>query len=233
MHTMLAVSRSAKVFADRSFQVESEVLPNVIKVDSFMGAQGFDKYADKPTIVFLGRLVARKGCIYLLRAVNYIVVNKMYDQPFRALICGKGELADTAHKFVADNNLQNYVEFTGFVDESDKPRYVASSDIAVYPSTGGESFGIVLLEAMAATKGVVLGGNNPGYATVLEPHQEQLFNPKDIHAFATMLVRYMSDDQLRSGAAEWQREYVQQFDVNVVGNKLFAVYETAQSQVHK
>jgi phosphatidylinositol alpha-mannosyltransferase len=103
----------------------------------------------------------------------------------------------------------------------------------VYPSTGGESFGIVLLEAMAATKGVVLGGNNPGYATVLEPHQEQLFNPKDIHAFATMLVRYMSDDQLRSGAAEWQREYVQQFDVNVVGNKLFAVYETAQSQVHK
>lgn len=225
----LAVSQAAKEFADRCFGTDSQVLPNVIHVDSFKSAEQFPQYADKPTILFLGRLVARKGCVYLLQAVDHIVKHKLYEAPFRVLICGKGELSAAAQQYVADHDLTSYVEFTGFVSEADKPRYIASSDIAVYPSTGGESFGIVLLEAMAATRGVVLGGNNPGYATVLSPRPEQLFDPRDTAAFAALMADYLRDETARFDAAEWQREYVQQFDVNVVGTKLLKAYESAKT----
>lgn len=231
MQTMLAVSRAAQEFSDQSFGTHSVVLPNVIDVATFNEARAFAEYGDRPTILFLGRIVERKGCIYLLHAIKYIVDHQLYQEPFRVLVCGKGDLLEMAKDYVRDHDLTQYVVFMGFVSEEDKPRYIASSDIAVYPSTGGESFGIVLLEAMAGTKGVVLAGDNPGYATVMEPHPEQLFDPYDIPAFAKLLVSYLVDSKSRGNAAMWQHEYVRQFNTHVVGEKLVKVYEEARTNL--
>src|SRR5690606_30310860 len=103
----------------------------------------------------------------------------------------------------------------------------ASADVLAYPSTGGESFGIVLLEAMAASNGVVLAGNNPGYASVMAPRPESLFDPRDTAAFADLLVRTLTDKKAARAAATWQRQYVKQFDVAVVGKRTLDVYRQA------
>jgi len=72
-----------------------------------------------------------------------------------------------------------------------KANFLASADIAVFPSISGESFGIVLVEAMAAGSGVVLGGNNPGYKSVLGQQPYLLFSPRDTEAFAEHLKLFI------------------------------------------
>jgi phosphatidylinositol alpha-mannosyltransferase len=226
---MLAVSTAAETFCKQAFGRSSTVLPNVIKVRRFADAEGFTQFNDKPTIVFVNRLVERKGCQYLLQAVNELAMSP--DAPdFRVIVCGKGELLSKLKVYVHAHGLEEIVTFTGFVSEEDKPRYMASADIAVFPSTGGESFGIVVAEALAAAKGPVLGGNNPGYATVLAPYPDQLFEPKDTAALARLLRGYLLDPVHRQAIASSQAQYVEQFDVAVVGTKLVELYQDTLRQ---
>lgn len=223
--TMFAVSESAREFAFHTFKLEAPVVPNHVNLQQFANAKGFERFANKLTIVYLNRLVPRKGAMHLVEAIRHIRDNKLYEQPYQGIICGKGEETPRLQKYIAEHNLQDLITLEGFVSEADKPRYLASSDLAVYPSTGGESFGIVLLEGMAASKGVVLAGNNPGYACVMQPHPEQLVEPEDTAAFAAKLVHYMSDDSTRQAARQWQRQDVKQYDINIVGNRLLQSYE--------
>jgi phosphatidylinositol alpha-mannosyltransferase len=146
---------------------------------------------------------------------------------FRVVICGTGPLRSKLEQYVQAHGLNEKVEFTGFVSEADKPRYYASADIAVFPSSGGESFGIVLLEAMSSGRAAVLAGNNPGYASVMSPKTELLFDPKDAAALADKLRLYMNDDNRRQELADWGSQYTQDFDVEAVGQKLLQVYKQA------
>ncbi len=224
--TMLAVSSAAAVFERWSFGREATVLPNVFDYEQFRDAQPMPQYDDDVlTILFLGRLVERKGCSYLLAAIAQLDRSSL--PAFRVVICGRGKLMDELEQFVDSNGLTDIVEFTGFVTEEDKPRYYASADIAVFPSTGGESFGIVLLEAMASGRAAVLAGNNPGYATVMEPRPELLFTPTEVAALAELLRTYLLESSKRQETAAWGKKYTQAFDVQVVGPKLVAVYEDA------
>ena len=224
---LLAVSPAAADFCKSSFGKAAEVVPNVVDYQLFHTARPFKQYADdKVTILFLGRLVERKGCLVLLQAVLKVAAGSA-PPPFRVVICGRGPLEATLKKFVAENNLQDIVEFTGFVSEADKPRYYASADIAVFPSSAGESFGIVLLEAMASGKAVVLAGDNPGYRSVMAPQATLLFNPTDPAALAEKLAYYMADSTLRKPLQHWAADYTKQFDVNVVGHQLIEIYEQA------
>jgi len=143
------------------------------------------------------------------------------------IIGGKGELLGKLEQFSAEHHLQDVVSFAGFVAEADKAAFLAQADIAVYPSLAGESFGIVLLEAMAAARGVVLAGNNPGYASVMQPYPEQLFDPADTQRFAEKLAWYLNHPLDRARAAELQHQYVQHFDIGVVGAELLRVYTKA------
>ena len=93
-----------------------------------------------------------------------------------------------------------------------------------FPSLGGESFGIVLIEAMAAGVLVVLGGNNPGYTSVLGERPETLFDPKDISQLALKLERFMSDERLASSVHEWQQTHVRNYDIETVGPKILKLY---------
>jgi phosphatidylinositol alpha-mannosyltransferase len=123
--------------------------------------------------------------------------------------------------------LEGIVEMTGFVSEEDKPRYYASADIAVFPSSGGESFGIVLLEAMASGKAAVLAGDNPGYRSVMEPRPELLFDPNDSCGLARLLADYICSPRLRRQAAKWGEQYTRDFDVAVIGKQLERLYRQA------
>ncbi len=221
---MLATSAPAAAFAKRVYGYAADVLGNPINLAAFSGATSDNAAL---TIVFLGRLVERKGALHLLRAVAYLREHGLYDGDFRVIIGGKGELRPQLEQFVHEHGLQDMVSLPGFVDEAAKPSYLAQADIAIYPSTGGESFGIVLLEGMAAARGVVLAGDNPGYASVMEPYADQLFDPADTRAFAQKLARYLSHPADRARAAKEQRQYVRRFDINVTGAELLRVYAKA------
>lgn len=226
---MLAVSPAAAKFAKATFKTDSLVIPNAFDYKRFHEAKPFDKYSkdDRLTILFLGRLVRRKGCGLLLRAIATLVEENRGVPPFRVVVCGKGHEELKLREFVDYHNMTDFVEFTGFVSEEDKPRYYASADLSVFPSSGGESFGIVLLEAMASGQAAVLAGDNPGYRSVLESQADLLFDPHDATLLADKLEKYLKDAKLRKTIAGWGETYTRDFDTAVVGSQLLEVYENA------
>lgn len=217
--TILSVSSAAQSFAKSVFNVNSEVLPNVVDIAKFVHKPIVQNV---PTIVFLGRLVERKGCMHLLRALK--VLQNTHTGNYQVVIAGKGPLAQKLEKYTIKERLKN-IHFIGFVSEQDKPDLLAGADIAVFPSTGGESFGIVLIEAMAAGSRVVLGGDNVGYASVLGDHPDLLIDPKNSIAFANRLAHFLEYEKARSDAAAWQKTAVKQYDVAAVGAKLVQIYK--------
>jgi phosphatidylinositol alpha-mannosyltransferase len=250
---VFAVSSSAARFTELAFGVRNvTVLSNVVDVDHFKRAEPFAKYRQKDmlTVMFLGRLVPRKGCIDLLRAIGMLCnedgslkkngggsasdvaeVTKAIRTKIQVVICGKGPQTAELQQVAERLGIANLVEFTGFVSEKDKPRYYASADVMVFPSTGGESFGIVLIEAMASGRPVVLAASNPGYATVMEPQPGQMFAPGISRELAQLLSHFAGQKEARQAAVVWQREYVQRFDVNAVGQKLVSEYLRLRKQV--
>lgn len=224
---MISVSTAAQAFCAKTYRLQTEVLPNVFDYERFSSAQPLPQYDDNVlTIVFLGRLVPRKGCMRLLEAV-YDVRQLSKDLPtFRVVICGAGQLEHVLKKYVTDHGLDDVVEFAGRVSEDDKPRYLASADIAAFPSSGGESFGIVLTEAMASGKAAVLGGDNPGYRTVLGGRPEFLFETADNVMLTKKLEWLLTSEHDRKDAAAWAKAESKQYDVEVVGQKLVALYQS-------
>lgn len=224
--SMLAVSASAAEFEKQTFGRTAQVLPNVIDYPRFNSAQPFPSQNGELTILFLGRLVERKGCRVLLEAIVELThASDAATLPtFKVVICGKGHLDRQLRDYVHRHGLEDRVTFTGFVSEADKPRYYASADIAVFPSSGGESFGIVLLEAMASGSAAVLAGDNPGYRTVMEAKPELLFDPKNVQLLADKLRELLLDGAKRQTLATWGADYAAQFDVAIVGTKLVNEY---------
>lgn len=220
--TILSVSPAAQTFARQTFRIESRVLPNMFNI------RDFDITPKKPEntviIVFLGRLVPRKGAKELLHAVNYIRQHNLSGTQFKVIIGGKGPMGDELMRYVNDNGLGDIVEFTGFVAEEDKGKFLNAGDISVFPSTGGESFGISLLEAMAATSGSVIAGDNAGYRTVMSEFIDQLVDPTNTAHFAELLATHMNDRDLRAMSCKRQRLSVQQYDRSVVGKEIESVY---------
>jgi phosphatidylinositol alpha-mannosyltransferase len=225
---MFANSVPAKAFADQIYGFVSEVLPNPFPLADFQ-VSGTKKTI--PTIVFLGRLVERKGARQLLEAVAYIRRYKLYEGLFRVIIGGKGEQLAKLQAYVTAQGLDELVSFSGFVAEADKAAFLAMADIAAFPSISGESFGISLLEAMEAARGVVLGGDNPGYRSVIEPLNEaQLVHPNEVASFAGQLVEWLKDEAGRSDAGKAQKQYVRQFDITIVGQQIVETYNEALRQ---
>lgn len=224
---IVSVSQAAAAFASKNFRVETKVLPNVIDYDRFALAPALEKYNDDVlNILFLGRLVPRKGCQVLLEAVNLIKIDSTLPK-FRVLICGKGPLAAKLSNYVSDNGMTDLVEFIGFVSEEAKPSYYASSDISIFPSSGGESFGIVLLEAMASGQAEVLAGDNPGYRSVMAESNNQLFDPLNVDGLAIRLRNSLLDVVSRNRSKTWGQAYSKTFDTKLIGAKLINIYQEA------
>lgn len=222
---VLSVSSAAQTFARQTFHIDSQVLPNMFDIRDFDIVP--KKASDMITIAFLGRLVPRKGAKELLQAIGYIKNKSLADADFKVVIGGKGPMADELGRCVKDNDLSEIVEFTGFVAEEDKGQFLNAADISVFPSTGGESFGISLLEAMAATSGTVIAGDNAGYRTVMSELPDQLVNPSDTAAFAELLARHINSATLRTEARERQRVSVKQYDRGIVCKEIESVYYEA------
>jgi phosphatidylinositol alpha-mannosyltransferase len=221
-----SVSQPAQTFARKFFGIDSVVVPNAIDLKPYQQATREKTNSKKVTVVFLGRLVERKGCQHLLKAVVDLK-NRLQVKSFIVIIAGQGPLEASLKSFVTRNDLGSFVSFVGLISEADKPKLLASADIAVFPSTGGESFGIVLLEAMAAVSGVVLAGNNEGYTSVMYPHNDQLFDPKQSRLLADKLAYYIKSESARQSARKWQHKHVQEYSIEKVGPRIVSLYNQA------
>lgn len=218
---IVAVSEPAVHFARRAYGINATFLPNPVVANDFRSGRRISSYSkNKLNIVFLGRLVKRKGIIELIKAYNQLDEDAALKT--RLIIGGKGPLRSTAKKMIQPGRD---VTFAGYISEKEKANFLATADIAVFPSTGGESFGIVLIEAMAAGSGVVIGGNNPGYKSVLGAQPYLLFNPRNTEAFAEHLKIFINDEKLRHKMHDWQDEAVKQYDISVVGEAYTKIYE--------
>lgn len=221
-----STSEPTQKFARSAFGVESSVIPNPVDIAHFATGERLPQYDDgKTNVVFLGRLDERKGAQHLLAAISALSTDT-YKQ-LRVLIGGKGPMRPKLDELVNRYHLENVVEFLGYVEEKDKPNLLASADVAAFPAPTGESFGIVLVEAMAAGAGAVIGGDNPGYRSVLGEFPDTLINPHDIADFARVLNELIDDRDRRAEINAQQKQAVKQYDIGVVGPQLDSAYRLA------
>jgi phosphatidylinositol alpha-mannosyltransferase len=215
-----SVSKPAQQFAAQ-MGVASTVLPNAINFSSFKnGHRHRDEYFK---VVFLGRLVPRKGCADLLKAMA--LINKAGNIPnLRVIIGGKGPQGPKLARLANNLGLQKMVKFVGFVEKDDKADFLANADVAVFPSLGAESFGIILLEAMAARAGVVLAGNNSGYRSVMRAAPGSLFDPTKPGELADRILELYKDKQQFNNLHARQQSMVLDYDVADIGKKLVSYY---------
>ena len=155
----------------------------------------FEKFRDgKINIVFVGRLEKRKGVNYLLSA--YEQVRKEIDNCRLILVGPSTRWSRWYEKKVKRKGWEDIV-FTGYVSHEDLPRYYQTADIACSPATGRESFGLILLEAMAMGKPIV-ASNIDGYASVATHGVEALMvPPKNKQMLAEALITLAADAKLR------------------------------------
>lgn len=224
-NSMYAGTPQAAEFARWSMRIDVGDLPHAIDVQRFKSAAQERPKSGKLVVVFLGRLVQRKGALELVKAVAGL--RQEIRDTVQIRIGGRGEQQAEIAKFITENNLESCIQMDGFISEDDKPTYLAAADIAIFPSISGESFGISLIEPMAAGAGVVLGGNNLGYQGVLGTWPEALFDPTDTTAFTDYLTRIISDEPLRNRLHSAQQAAVELYDIATVGARWLELYQAA------
>lgn len=220
---ILSVSSAAQTYAKESFNQSTRVIPNAVDLSALMGVAEHNG-SEVKKIVFLGRLVDRKGCEYLLRAFKLTFENLPQT---KLVIAGDGPERKKLERLSESLGINENTVFLGRVSEEEKARLFASADIACFPSLYGESFGIVLIEAMAAGAKIVLGGDNPGYSSVLGERKELLVNPKDTKLFTARLQKLLTDDELATELQRWQKAQLHKYDISTVGRQIEAVYYRA------
>ncbi len=225
LHVLTAVSNSGAEYASGLTNQPITLIPNGIDLVKYHFAPHVQPAAD-PTVLFVGRLERRKGVRYLLQAFQVL----QQDQPnVRLLIAGDGPERERLELLAEDLHLHN-VSFLGFVSEELKHQLLTEADVFCSPALFGESFGIVLLEAMA-TGTVAVAGNNPGYTDLMQGVGAlSIVNPRDPEEFARRLGLLLTQPGLRKLWQDWAKQYVKQFSYPHVVGQYEALYREVLKQ---
>ena len=211
--------------AAKGYKGPKVIIPNGIDLEEFNPSVGkIKKYGDgKINILFLGRIEERKGLVYLLRAVRDL--NKKQSN-LRLIVAGSGPLEKDCRAWVRSNKLKNVV-FEGEIKEKDVPSYYATCDIFCSPAIYGESFGIVLVEAMATGKPVV-AFNNEGYRGVLGKGKGKRFLAKnrDYKDLARKLEALAKNSKLREEMGQWGIKESEKYSWPKIADEVLSFYKS-------
>ena len=224
LHGNIAVSPAARRYVNNTFPGDYEIIPNGIDFNRFSAdVAPMPQFQDgKLNILFVGRLEKRKGLRYLLEAYGKL----KWDLPnIRLIVVGPGNPDKESYRIISSQNLQD-VEFVGPVSYEDLPRYYASADIFCSPATGAESFGIVLLEAMAAGKPVVASDIEGFRGIVTDGEQGLLVPKKDSNALAEALRALAQDPELRRRLGGQGNRSAEDFRWEVVAGRVEDYYNS-------
>jgi phosphatidylinositol alpha-mannosyltransferase len=222
LHGGIAVSPAALRYVYNFFPRDYKIIPNGIDVDHFTrNAVPWPQYQDgKINLLFVGRLEKRKGLKYLLDAYSRL---KWELPDIRLLVVGPGNLDKESHRLLSARNPQDVV-FVGRVPYQDLPRYYATADIFCSPATGAESFGIVLLEAMAAGKPII-ASDIEGYKGIIAHGQQGLlFRRRDPEALAATINYLAHNPDLRQRMGATGRHIVEKYRWEAVARQVESYY---------
>ncbi len=217
----IAVSEYARRTLVEHLGGDAVVIPNGVDVDFFARAEPRPEWQGD-TIGFIGRIdEPRKGLPVLMGALPRILAERPGT---RLLVAGRGDTEEAVATLPA--RMRDRVEFLGMISDEDKARLLRSVDLYVAPNTGGESFGIILVEALSAGA-PVLAADLDAFAQVLDQGEAgELFTNEDADALADAAVRLLADPERREHLRQRGSAHVRRFDWSVVGSDILAVYET-------
>lgn len=219
----IAVSEAARETVARHFGGSYTIIPNGVDVERFAGAEPFGEYQDGSfNVLFVGRLEPRKGAKYLLRAFPAI---RSEVPSARLIMVGGGPLSNYYRSHLPPG-CGDRVVFAGRVSGEALARHYATADVFCSPATGGESFGIVLTEAMSAGA-VVVASRIAGYSAVARDGETALLvAPGSPEEIAAAVVRLARDEALRRRLTEAARRDVRQYAWERVTGRILDIYRS-------
>ncbi|MGD9117605.1 MAG: glycosyltransferase family 4 protein [Dehalococcoidia bacterium] len=224
LHGKIAVSQSAREFAHGHFPGYYNIIPNGVDLEHFSPEVApIEEFNDgKLNILFVGRMEKRKGLNYLLDAFARV---KEEVPNARLIAVGPGtRLRRKYKKKVARSGLKDVV-FVGYASYEELPRYYQTADIFCAPATGSESFGIVLLEAMAMTKPIV-ASDIEGYADVISDGVDGvLVPPRDSQGLAQALGSLLNDEPRRREMGAQGRAKARKLGWDSIARQLLDYYQ--------
>ena len=221
----IAVSEEARRTLIEHHGGDAVIIPNGVETVSFRTAQPLDRWVatdERPVIVFLGRLdEPRKGLGIFAGAIESVLERVPGT---RFLIAGRGDAPDIRATVA---RFGDSVSFLGGISDEEKESLLAGASIYVAPQTGGESFGIVLVEAMAA-RTTVVASDIPAFRAVLEDGRAgALFETGNSDSLASVLLDLLGDRERLDALADAGQRASAQYDWEVVADKVFEVYKLA------
>ncbi|MEO0137460.1 MAG: glycosyltransferase family 4 protein [candidate division WOR-3 bacterium] len=223
LHGLIAVSETARDTFIPYIPGEYTIIPNGVDLERFHPrVPPFPEFKGKKNkILYLGRLDRRKGLIELLKALPLI---KEELKEVLLIVVGKGPLENECRRLVANLGLTDSVIFRGYAPAKEIPSYYASCDIYCSPALGGESFGIVLLEAMAVGKPVV-ASRIPGYdRVIIDGYNGLFFNPHNQGEIAEKIIEVLSNDSIRQRLIRNGLEFVKNYSWDNMAKKIEDFY---------
>ena len=220
LRARIAVSEFARETLRIHLETDAVVIPNGIDTSFFHGAQARKEWSGEKVLGFMGRFTEpRKGLDLLLQALPDIL---RIHPTVKLLIAGPGESMEVMQAIPA--GLRSRVEFLGRIDERDKARFLKSLTLYIAPNTGGESFGIILAEAMAAGATIV-SSDLPAFESVLSSGKHgRTFSNGNRADLAKTIIELLNDESERNRLRESAREGSKRFDWGEVGPQIMNVY---------
>lgn len=219
-----AVSEAAAEYVCSLTDKPVALIPNGIDLAKYKAPLRRSDNRKQKTIFYVGRLEQRKGVKHLIHAFKLL-----HDRnpSVSLIIAGDGPDRAKLETLAVDLGIEENVAFLGFITDKEKIHYLRTCDIFCSPALFGESFGIVLLEAMA-TGTIIVAGDNPGYASVLKGLGAlSLVNPKHHAEFSRRLDLLLHENDLRRIWREWAASQLQQYSYPVIVDQYEEVYATA------
>lgn len=218
----IAVSEAARETLQIHLDTDAVVVPNGIYAKKFSDAHSDSRWTGN-TIGFIGRFEeSRKGLSILVDALPAII-EKIPD--VRVIVAGPGNPAMILDSM--EPQLRHRFTFLGRISEEDKANFMSSVSIYVAPNTGGESFGIILAEALAGGASV-LASDIPAFDSLLgHGKYGSLFQSESPQDLAHRAIELFKNPELRRTIARAGRQYAQSFDWDVVAERIYDVYEMA------
>ncbi len=218
-----AVSDAAAEYVCSLTDAPVAIIPNGIDLARYKApARRADKRKHK-TIFYVGRLEGRKGVKHLLLAFALV---QEKDPETSLVIAGDGPDREKLEMLADDLNLRN-VTFAGYISDEEKLKYMRTADLFTAPALYGESFGIVLLEAMASGL-VTVAGDNPGYSSVMRGLGTiSLVDPKDSDEYARRMHLLLNEPDLRKLWRAWAEDEITQYSYPTVVSQYEEIYKQA------
>lgn len=219
LDAITAVSPAAVLHVQDMLSKEINYIPNGIAEDYKMKSNASKR--DSATILFVGRLEKRKGAKYLIDAFE-LVAQEIPEA--KCVIAGDGQLRKTLERYAKDRGIDN-VSFVGYIDDKKKKELMSSCSVYTSPAIYGESFGIVLLEAMKLGAPIVAHPNQ-GYEWVMKGMGRlSLVDVKNPEEYARRLILMIQESKLREAWQAWAKEYVKQFSYTYIVDEYEKLYK--------